>query len=535
MKPDSPLRSVLRLPQIRRIELAYLLASTAEFGTWVAVLLYAHRQGGAEMVGVAAVVQLLPAAVIAPVISAASDRYRRDWPLRGIYLAQTVAHGVVGVAMITGRPLVLTLALATVAATLVASTRPAHGSLIPDLASHPHEVTAANVVTSTADALGVLLGPALAAVILIDGAPGHVFLFMAGAMAAAVVLTVGVRGRVPPPRIEQPARRQLAAGVGAMASDRGLRSLVTIGAAYYTVVGAMDVLVVILAVEVLGWGDEGAGALASAVGLGALIGALIATSLVGRRLLRALQLAVLLAAVPLYGLGWVSEGALLLVFVAAVGLQWIDLIVRTLLQRAAPASVLARVLGVHEGLAAFSLALGSITVSLLFSRAGATATLVVIGSLLPAAVIALRRQVAQVDRSVPLHLTELRLLRQVPMFAHLSPLVLEGLAAELAPHEVESDVVVVREGDPGDTLFVIAGGEFAVSKGDRELARLVVGDVFGEIALLHDVPRTATVRSTGPASYYTLDRHVFLGALGVTGEARLVAQGLAAKRMHEQA
>jgi MFS family permease len=526
---------VLKLRQIRKIELAYLLAATAEFGTWVAVLLYAHRQGGTEMVGVAAVVQLLPAALIAPLISAASDRFRRDLPLRSIYLAQAIAHGLVGAAMITNQTLVVTLALATVAATLVASTRPAHGSLIPDLAGHPHEVTAANVVTSTADAVGVLLGPAVAAVILISGSPGHVFWFMAVSMTAAAALTVGVRGQTPPPRPEQPAVRQLAAGVGAMASDGGLRSLVTIGSAYYTVVGAMDVLVVILAVEVLGWGDEGAGALASTVGLGALVGALAATSLVGRRLLRALQLGVLAAAVPLFLLGWVPGAALVLVFVAAVGLQWIDLIVRTLLQRAAPASVLARVLGVHEGLASFSLAVGSITVSLLFSRVGATVTLVVIGSLLPVVVVALRRRLAQIDRSVPLHLTELRLLRQVPMFAHLSPLVLEGLAAELARYETNDDAVVVREGETGDSLYVIAGGEFLVSKGERELARLHAGDVFGEIALLHDVPRTATVRSTGPASYYTLDRHAFLGALGATGEARLAAQGLAARRMDEQA
>lgn len=132
----------------------------------MAVLVFAYQHGGAALAGVAAAVQLLPAAVFAPVFAVAADRFRRDLSLRYGYLAQSVVHGAVGAAMLAGAPVAITIALAAVAATLVTVTRPAHGSLVPDLATRPDEVTAANVVTSTAEAVGVLTGPAIAGLIL---------------------------------------------------------------------------------------------------------------------------------------------------------------------------------------------------------------------------------------------------------------------------------------------------------------------------------------------------------------------------------
>ena len=530
----SPLRSVLKVKDLRRLELGYLLAAMGEFGTWVAILVYAHQKGGAALVGLAAVVQLLPAALFTPVIAAASDRNRRDLPLRLIYMGQALAFTGAGWSMLTDQPVPITLTLAAVAAILVASTRPAHGGLVPDLANRPDEVTAANVVTSTADAAGVLLGPALAGLVMIRQGPSQVFLVFGLAMALATVLIAGVRGQMPMPVTGISARHELTAGILALRSDPGLRGLVVMGASYYLVVGAIDVLVVILAVEVLGWGDAGAGALASAVGLGALVGALAASAVVGRRLSRALLAAVIVAGVPLVLLGWFSFAALVLLFVTAAGLQWIDLIVRTFLQRAAPASALSRVLGVHEGLASVSLAVGSLVVSVAFSRIDTSVSFTLLGLLLPLVAVALWKRIKRLERDVPVRLEELRLLKGVPLFRHLSPLVLESLAGDLVAHRVEQAKTLIEEGEEGDSLYLVGDGEFMVEKSNLELARLGEGDIFGEIALLYDVPRTATVRTLGPARFYTLDRQRFLTALGATGEARTTARHLADQRLREQ-
>lgn len=435
--------------------------------------------------------------------------------------------------MLAEAPVAFTLFLAAVAATALTITRPAHGSLVPDLATTPDEITAANVVTSTAEGVGILIGPGIAGLVLLGGEPGQVYLTLTAGLVLASLLVVRVRGHSPPPRLLG-GRSQLLAGLATVRADRDLRAVVVIGATSFILGGSIDVLAVILAVDILGWGNAGAGALASAAGLGTLIGAIAASVIVGRRLSRALWIAVVLAAVPLALLGWLSAAALALLLASAAGLQWTDLITRTLLQRVAPATTLARVLGVYEGLASGSLAIGSLLVSGLFTTVQSAITFPVLGLLLPVAYIICWTRIRKLDRTAPLRLEEVNLLRQVPMFARLSPLVVETLAANLALMEVAEGVTVVREGDSGNSLYLIADGKFTVEKTGTRLATLAPGDLFGEIALLYDLPRTATVRSVLPGRVYTLGRREFMTAMGATGEANIAARRLAEQRLGEQ-
>jgi CRP-like cAMP-binding protein len=99
---------------------------------------------------------------------------------------------------------------------------------------------------------------------------------------------------------------------------------------------------------------------------------------------------------------------------------------------------------------------------------------------------------------------------------------------------VAEGVTVVREGDPGDSLYLIADGKFTVEKTGTRLAMLLPGDLFGEIALMYDLPRTATVRSVLPGRVYTLGRREFMTAMGATGEANIAARRLAEQRLDEQ-
>lgn len=534
IRADSPLRAVLRVRALRRLEIAYLLFAVAEFGTWVSVLVYAFERGGAALAGAAAALQLLPGIAIAPVFSVFVDRFRRDLPLRNGYLAQSIAYGAVGAAMLNGAHVAVVIALAAVAATLVTITRPAHGSLVPELATRPDEVTAANVVTSTAEGIGVLAGPAIAGLILLRGDPGHVFLAMSGSALVAAILMLGVRGLPPLPQLSESTSANLLAGIRTIRMDRDLRAIVTVGASSYVLVGAFDVLGVFLAIDVLGWGQAGAGALASAGGFGTLIGAMAAAALVGRRLSRALLLAVVVAALPLTLLGWMSFAAVVLFFLASAGIQWTQLITQTLLQRAAPATTLGRVLGVHEGLAGGALAVGSLLVSALFASLGSVITFLVLGLVLPVTCAFSWARIRKLERTAPARLVELELLKRVPMFSRSSPLVLETLAAVLGTVVVDEGATVVKEGDPGDSLYLVAEGEFIVEKDGKELARLGPGDVFGEIALLYEVPRTATVRSAGFGRLYTLGAREFLTSMGATGDAKKVAMGLADQRLDQQ-
>jgi MFS family permease len=159
-------RAILRNPSLRRVQLAFLLFNAVEFGTWVAILLYAYEAIGPTSVGLVAVVQLVPGAVLAPFIAGLGDRIQRDRLLFLGYLAQMAAYGATWFGMALGAaPLVVVLA-ATCAATALSVTRPAQGSLIPSLSRTPEELTAANGLSGTMEGAGMLVGPLLAAAIL---------------------------------------------------------------------------------------------------------------------------------------------------------------------------------------------------------------------------------------------------------------------------------------------------------------------------------------------------------------------------------
>jgi len=270
---------------------------------------------------------------------------------------------------------------------------------------------------------------------------------------------------------------------------------------------------------VLSMGPAGPGVLSAAVGVGGLLGAAAAMTLIGRsRLAPAFVLGVVVVGVPI-ALVALAQGpltAILLLGVAGVGKSFFDVTARTLLQRTVDDDVLARVFGVQEGLSMAALAVGSAIAPILVVTIGVDATFVLAGLSLPVVALFVLHRIRSVDRDARLaDPADVALLRGTPIFEPLGPASIERVARNLVQIEADPGMIVIREGDPGDRFYVIEEGEVEVSRHGEPLAKLGPGDFFGEIALLRNVPRTATVTASGAASLRSLDRAQFLAA--VTG------------------
>ncbi len=525
---NSNLAAVVRNPALRRVLLAFAIFRPTESAQWIAILVYWYRDGGTRAMGVAAVALLVPAAILAPFVAQAGDRMPRERALALSYLVQGVTAGMTAAALAFALPSPVVYACAILLNVAITATRPTHLSILPELAETPAQLTAANALTSSLEGFAIFIGPLLAGVMLAASGPELVFGVMAVALTVmgALVLAVHARSRILDLRDRQVGGAL--AGFRELRRRPGARLLLGFVTGQTIVIGALDVLTVVLAYGVLSMGPAGPGVLSAAVGVGGLLGAAATVTLIGReRLAPAFFLGVVAVGVPIALVAFASGpvAALLLLGVAGVGKSFFDVTARTLLQRSVDDDVLARVFGVQEGLAMAALAIGSVLAPLLVAWLGVDATFMIAGLSLPMVALVVVRRVRSVDREAALSdPADVALLRQTPIFGPLGLASIERVARNLIPIQVAPGDIVIREGDEGDRFYVIGTGAVEVSRGGDPLAKLGAGDFFGEIALLRDVPRTATVTATEPTSLRALERSQFLAA--VTGSpAGAVALG----------
>ena len=314
---------------------------------------------------------------------------------------------------------------------------------------------------------------------------------------------------------------ELFAGFRIIARERRLRLLVGLFSAQTFVDGMLNVLIVVIALKLLDTGNAGVGFLNSAVGIGGLLGAVAAAALVGRRRLAAdFGLGIFIWGVPIAFVAiWPNQVfALVLLAIVGIGNTIVDVSGMTLLQRAAPEEVVARVFGVMESMFLLTVGLGALAAPLLLNWLGTRGALIAAGALLPLLVLPAWPRLNAIDRAATIPVEQLDLLQASPIFGPLPEPTLEGLAESL--HELD------RSAGSGGRDAGRARGSASTSSGAapsrsrstaRSRRRSVPGDSFGEIALLRNVPRTATVRARTEAQLYSLERRVFLAA--VTGFA----------------
>jgi MFS family permease len=302
-------RDVFGNPDLRRVELAFVSSSAAEWGSWVAILVFAYQAGGAAAAAPIGVVPLIPAAVFAPFASVLGDRYRRERVLLAGHLAQALVMGTMAAALFAGVPLLAIHALVALVSTSLTLTRPAQAALLPTLARTPEELTAANVAAGWIESLSVCGGPALAGVLLGVWGPGVVFAAMLGALLCSALLAARIKAQSTsaPERAHGESAPgvlgELLGGFNALVGERRPSVVVYLMAAAFVVEGAMDILLVVLAFRVLDFGSAGVGFLNAAFGVGGIVGAGLTTLLIARRRL----------APPLFGGAAAWGGALVMI------------------------------------------------------------------------------------------------------------------------------------------------------------------------------------------------------------------------------
>jgi MFS family permease len=534
------LADVFRSRDLRRLQLASAGSVIGSWGYLVALLVYAYDQGGAAAVGFVTVIRMIPAAVAAPFTASLADRFDRRLVMVAADVIRAVLMALAAVTIWLDGPPGVVYAIVTLASVTSTVHLPAEMALLPSLVRSAGELTAANVTMSTVVSSAEFVGPALGGLLLVVTDIPTVFMVNGASFLWSAALVLGISGRGSPAaedevdlesaEHEPPSRRfaEATAGVRVIFANRELRLFTGLYTTQTLVMGALEVLVVVIAFDLLGTGEGGIGYLNAAIGVGALVGGFVALVLATRNRLAAdFGVGVVLFGIPLSLIG--VSGSTLVTFaclgIIGLGNSLVDINATTIMQRTIPDAVLGRALGALDAILLGSIGIGALLTPLLIHVMGLRPTLIATGLLLPVLALLTATTLRSIDRSAlaPAHLADLR---AVDIVKALPEATLERLASSLQEIRLPAGSVVIREGETGDLFYVIGEGEVEVA--GRTLG---AGDSFGEIALLRNVPRTATVTATTDVVLYTLERDIFVAAVTGHEPAHASAEAVVAARL----
>jgi MFS family permease len=536
------LHEVFRNPGLRRIQLAFAGSIVGDWAYGVGVAVYAYDRGGPTAVGLLAVIRYVLMAAIGPFASVLGDRYPRKLVMVGSDSVRAVLVIVAALLIAGDANQYWVYALAVLTSICSTPFRPAQASLLPELARTPGELAAANVASSTIESVAFFAGPAIAGLLLAVASIPTVYAFNAATFAWSALLVLGIRT----PRAEEaeaPANgepespvgflTEASAGYREIIGSRDLRLLIGLYGAQTVVAGASVVFDVSIALDLLDIGNSGYGYLGAVLGVGGLIGGFVALVLAQRgHLARDFGVGVFFWSAPLLLVAvWPTiAAAAIMALVLGLANSVVDVNAFTILQRIAPKETMSRVFGAMESAVIGTMALGALLMPLLIETIGLRWGLVVIGASVATLVLFATAGLRRIDTTalVP---EGLELLRGVSLLSLLPEPTLNRLARALERVEAAPGDVVIREGDAGDRFYVIEEGTVEVTKEGRHVAPLGPGDFVGEIALLRDIPRVATVTATSPVVLQALDRSHFIPAVTGQGDFSEAAEATMSSRL----
>lgn len=553
----SSLGMVFRNPALRKLNLAFAGSAIGDWAYATAIAVWVYSVGGLTAVGIWGTVRLLIMTVVTPFASVLVDRYSRK---RIMVTADVLRGSVIFICalLIWGdAPPWTVFVLATLTSVFAAPFRPAVAALLPHLVDRPEELTAANGTSSTIDSLSFFVGPALGGIMLTFTTVPVVMLFNVATFAWSALLVATIR--VPhPTTVPEVAGEEAAdpqtpgdtvvdaveeeketfvqesvAGFRTIWANSDLRLVSLVYCAQTIVAGASVVYGIAMAVEMTSFGPNGVGYLDSMFGVGAIIGGLVALGRASKmKVATDFGWGVILWAIPLvlaavFNQAW---AALLAVAIMGFGNPLVDVNAVTIVQRLGEDRVMGRIFGALETGLIAAMALGSVLMPLLLHLFGLRWALAILAIGISAVVVPFMGRLGRMNSSLG-EPEGLRLLRALPLFAPLEPKSLELVAQQLRRIEVPAGTTVITEGEPGDLFYVVDSGALTATYRGEVLSHQGPGDPFGEIALLRDVPRTATVVADEPTVLYSLERETFLDAVTGNSEVSGRADDLIARRI----
>jgi hypothetical protein len=488
---------------------------TSEYGSWIAVTIYANHRGGVREAGIVLVASLVPATLAALGTGNLLVKFHARTVLAWGMVIQ--AAGLVAMALFIWRaaPVLVTFAAAVVAATAMVTSRPAISALLPALTPDARSITRAHVLLGWLDGAATLVGPAATAVcLLIADFPVAFLAFAAIAgLASAMAFRLPAGGEVELLEDETPLK--LGGALRRIARARGPRAALLLLTAQGLLIGCLDLLVVAIPDRTHG-SLASAGWYGTALGGGAILGGTASVLLIGRRRLwpAAVASAVVSGGTVAALCATASPVAASAVFVAIGAASALMLVAsRATLQRLTELRLVCHVFAAAEALESAMLLAGALLVPALVSAAGINGTCFVIAGILFGAAVVVLRPIAIAEGAALGAFERVDALRQVATLAHLGAAMLESLGRAAQPHSFAAGSALMTQGEPGDVYQVIVNGHVDISQDGSVINHLGPGSGVGELALLFPTPRTATVTATDEVNTLSLDRETFLLAL----------------------
>lgn len=522
------LEDVAHSRPLRKAQFSFAAMWAGESAFMVALAVVAFDNGGVAAVGAVTAARMALAALLAPFLATMADRVRRERVLVCVGVVRAAMLGCAAVVTAAGGPVAATYCFAVVATVAMTLFRPAHSALLPALAKSPQELTSSNAVRGMLDSLATLGGPVAAAVLLAASGPTAVFAACSGASLLAGVVVVTLPYDAPPRAATGGGGREMLQGFTTIAADRELGLITKLGVVQTFTRGCLSVFAVVVAIDLLHTGDPGVGVLNAAVGAGGVLGSIFAFGVVRRGGLATwFGLGIALFGAPLALIGVVPErvAAIVLLGLVGIGNALIDVGGFTMLARLADETVLARMFAGFEAILTLGVAAGGLLAPLVIELLGIRLALLAIGLMAPLAVAASWPALRRLDARMVVRDADIETLRGVRMLRALPAATIEQLAARLEHAEFLPRQTVFQQGAPGECFYIVEAGQAEVVRDGRIIAMLGHGDCFGEIALLRDQLRTATVRASPDATMRAsvLQRNTFLTA--VTGYPASSAAG----------